>query len=90
MDDVGIPEFPVKAADLDHNEVPDGSVIYQSSTDHVHYLNQTASIVLELCTGANSRADIARVIGEAYGLGADPVAEIDGCLATFVSEGLVS
>jgi len=44
---------PHKAPDVDVHEVVDGFVVYHPSRNRVHYLNHTAAIVLELCTGEN-------------------------------------
>jgi hypothetical protein len=37
---------PVAAPDLEINAVSDGYVVYQPGRDRVHYLNQTAALLL--------------------------------------------
>lgn len=81
---------PRRADGLEVNEVADGFVVYQPSRDRVHYLNHTAALVLELCTGENARADIDRAVQAAYDLPEPPVAELDACFTQLVEEELVS
>lgn len=82
-------EFPKIAAGIEINEVEDGYVIYQSEKDKVHYLNKTAVLVLEACTGKNSAADIVAIVKEAYSLPEPPDKEVADCLNTLIQEGLV-
>lgn len=82
-------EYPKIAEGIDINEVEDGYVIYQSEKDKVHYLNKTAVLVLEACTGKNSASDITAIVREAYQLPEDPVKEVSDCLNTLIQEGLV-
>ena len=82
-------ECPKLADGLEINQVSDGYVVYQPSRDRVHYLNQTATVVLELCNGSNSTATIAELLAAAYELPAAPVGEVEVCLQQLRSEGLV-
>jgi hypothetical protein len=82
-------EYPKIAENIDINEVEDGYVIYQSEKDKVHYLNKTAVLVLEACTGNNSLADITSIVKEAYKLSEDPEKEVADCLNSLIREGLV-
>jgi hypothetical protein len=82
-------EYPKIAEGIDINEVEDGYVIYQSEKDKVHYLNKTAVLVLEACTGKNSEAEITAIVREAYQLPEDPVNEVADCLNSLIQEGLV-
>jgi hypothetical protein len=83
-------EPPLRADDLEVNEAADGYVVYQPARDRVHYLNHTAALVLELCTGANQAADIVHLLQRAYDLPEPPRQEIHDCLAQFRQEGLIS
>ena len=38
-----------RVAGVETNAAPDGVMVYQESRDKVHFLNQTAVIVFELC-----------------------------------------
>ena len=74
---------------LDVCEVVDGYVVYEAGTDRVHYLNNTAALVLELCTGGNSREDIVATLRSAFNLPAAPAAEVNDILGRFTTEGLI-
>jgi hypothetical protein len=67
----------------------DGYIVYQQDKDRVHYLNQTAAIVLELCNGRNSTMDIPELIRDAFDLSSPPVLEVKGCLEGLQREGLI-
>jgi hypothetical protein len=83
-------EFPKQAEDIEINEVEDGYVVYHRPRDRVHYLNHTAALVFEFCTGGNSREDIPELLKAAYELDDAPVAEVEDCLSKLVKEGLVT
>jgi len=80
---------PRRADALEVSEVVDGLVVYQSDPDRVHYLNNTAAVVFELCTGENTEAEIVELLGEAYGLERPPRHEVESCLAHLQLEGIV-
>mgnify|MGYP002223846471 FL=1 len=82
-------EFPKVAEDLEINEVEDGYVIYQNKKDKVHYLNKTAVLVLESCTGTNSTAEIGNIVKTAYDLTEVPEKEVADCLKTLFDEELI-
>jgi hypothetical protein len=81
---------PVKAPDLEINEVADGYIVYQPDRDRVHYLNQTAALVLELCNGRNAEADLSELLQLAWDLSAPPVEEVAECLEVLRKEGLIT
>ncbi len=83
-------ERPKIASGLEINKVADGYIVYQSSRDRVHYLNPTATIVLELCDGRNTAGEIAGLLRTAYGLPDTPEAEVDACLKQLQGEGLIA
>jgi hypothetical protein len=84
------PTWCPRAAEVtETNEVADGYIIYQSERDRVHYLNQTAAILLALCTGQNRVTEMPELLRLAFDLGAPPVAETRVCLEQLVAEGLV-
>ena len=80
---------PKMAADLEINEVADGYIVYQPDRDRVHYLNQTAALVLELCNGRNAEADLPELLRTAWDLAAPPIEEVAECLETLRKEGLI-
>lgn len=82
-------EYPKIAEGIEINEVEDGYVIYQSEKDKVHYLNKTAVLVLEACTGKNDAAGIGAIVKEAYNLSEPPQKEVEDCLDKLFEEGLI-
>jgi hypothetical protein len=82
-------EFPKIADDIEISEVEDGYVIYQKEKDKVHYLNKTAVLVLECCTGRNSVYKIGSIVQEAYDLPEIPEKEVNDCLNNLYKEGLI-
>jgi hypothetical protein len=81
---------PRRVAGLEAHEVDDGLVVYQPATDRVHYLNPTAAVVFELCTGEHTDADIEGLVGEAWGLPDPPRDEVRRCLAQLRVEGVIA
>lgn len=82
-------ERPVAADGLDIHEVQDGLVVYDASADRVHYLNSTASVVLSLCDGTKTDAELAEVVRSAWSLDAAPIGDVRTCLAQLRHEGVV-
>ncbi len=80
---------PNKAAGLEINPVTDGYVVYQAEFDRVHYLNQAAAIVFELCNGRNDVADLVRMVGEAWDLTSPPTEEVVECVDALRQSGLI-
>ena len=67
----------------------DGLVVYQADPDRVSYLNATAAVVFELCTGENTESEIADLVGRAYGLAEPPARDVASCLEHLQLEGIV-
>jgi Coenzyme PQQ synthesis protein D (PqqD) len=82
--------YPRPVAGIQVNEVTDGYVVYDPSRERVHYLNHTAVLLLELCTGQVKARDLPALLQKAYGLPEPPVAEVADCLEKLLQEGLVS
>jgi hypothetical protein len=78
-----------KTAGFDLDETADGYVIYDKVRDRVHFLNATAAIVLELCTGTRTATDIAATVEQTFSLPQRPVGAVDDCLTSLLSEGLI-
>jgi hypothetical protein len=83
-------ERPSRADDIDIVEVSDGFVVYHPERDRVHFVNHTAAVVLELCDGTKSDAEIAGLVQRCYELPEPPEVEVADCLTQFRAEGLVS
>jgi hypothetical protein len=80
---------PQIANNIEINQVEDGYVIYQADQDRVHYLNKSAVVVLESCTGKNTLEEIERILQEAFDLAEVPKKEVAECLDSLYQEGLI-
>jgi hypothetical protein len=87
--DYPMPAYRAVADGLDVNEVEDGLVIFQESTDTVHHLNHSASAVLALCDGSRDARAIATFLAEAFGLPEPPFEDTVLCLEALTRRGLV-
>lgn len=69
----------------------DGRVTaYAPGSEHVLFLNETASDVWRLLDGAHSLEEIVDLLASAYGVGASEItAEVRATLSSFVAAGLV-
>ena len=70
-------------------DVPDGSLVYDKAHDRVTLLNLTAAAVLELCDGRTDAMEIASLMQDAFQLPEPPRSDVEACLRSLVSEGLV-
>jgi SAM-dependent methyltransferase len=82
-------ERPVQAGGLEVHEVADGLVVYQADPEAVHYLNNSAAVVFQLCTGKNSVTDICGVFAGAFGLSESPIDLVDACVKDLRAKGIV-
>ena len=83
-------KHPKKVDGLIEVEDRDGGIVlYKSGREEVHYLNRTAALVLELCTGANSTAEIARLLRDTYGLKRIPQKDVARIVQQMAELGLV-
>jgi Coenzyme PQQ synthesis protein D (PqqD) len=80
---------PKRVDGLDISPAEDGYIIYQPEFDRVHFMNATAVLVLELCTGQNSEQEIVDLIREGYGLEENPAESVRETLAKMKAEGLL-
>lgn len=78
-----------QAPNLEVHEVPDGYIIYQGDRDRVHYLNRTAAIIFEFCSGSQPMDEIVTRVAKAFDLGSAAFDEIREGLDSLLKEGLV-
>ena len=71
---------PAPAFGIEVVELGEGLIVRQVAPSRVHQLNNTASIILQLCDGERSVAEIADVVAESFGLANSPVAEVCACI----------
>ena len=84
------PERPRRAAGIDVVESGAGLLVRQAEPPRVHQLNNTASIVLELCDGHHTVAEIAGALAEAFTLDAPPLDEAAACVAELRQAGVLA
>jgi hypothetical protein len=78
-----------RAPDIELREVTDGFVAYDPARDRLHFLNLTATMLLESCDGNIPARELPDLLAAAYGLDAPPVAEVESCLSRLLEEGLL-
>jgi Coenzyme PQQ synthesis protein D (PqqD) len=83
------PERPLALEGVEVVPTADGYVVYDEQRDRVHYLNHTAALVLEFCTGENSAEEIVEMLQLAYDLPEPPQVETLECLTRLRAEGLI-
>jgi hypothetical protein len=80
---------PRRAGGIEMREVTDGFVAYDPKRDRLHFLNPTATMLLEICDG-NLRADeLPQLLASAFGLRELPRVEVAQCLERLLEEGLI-
>ena len=82
-------EKPTHVDNLDINPAEDGYIIYQPEQDRVHFVNATAVLILELCTGENSIEEIIRLVQEHYQLEEAPDELVKEAVSKMKAEGLM-
>jgi hypothetical protein len=78
-----------RSPELEINEVTDGFLVYQRDRDRVHFLNATATLVLESCDGTLTAAELPPLVAAAFDLDTPPLDDVADCLATLLREGLL-
>ena len=82
-------QCPQVTQGLEINTVADGYIVYHTEYNRVHFLNPTATLILELCDGRHTEADFPKLVQSAFGLPAPPIEEVANCLKTLRTEGLI-
>ena len=67
----------------------EGFVVHDASRETVHYLNQTAAIVLSLCDGERSIDEIGELIQGQFGLDEPPRDDVSEMLKKLEEQGLL-
>lgn len=67
----------------------EGFVVHDAAGAHVHYLNETAAIVFSLCDGEHTVADIAALVGDAFGLDQAPVRDVEKVVTDLTALGVL-
>lgn len=80
---------PRRGAGIEVAELADGLMVRQPEPVQAYQLNNTASVILELCDGQRTVAAIAEEIAQAFGLQALPLAEVAACVAELRRAGVL-
>ena len=80
---------PRQVENLGITEAEDGLVIFEPRNRQVHHLNIAATIVFELCTGANELEVMGEVMQRAFALQSPPLREIASALTMLRSQLLI-
>jgi hypothetical protein len=83
------PSHPRAVDGLERHEDTDGLIVYHPDTDRVHYLNNTAAIVFELCDGDHTVTEMAHELARLFGLDAPPATETAACVERLRAEEIV-
>jgi Coenzyme PQQ synthesis protein D (PqqD) len=81
--------YPKHIDGLDISPADGGYIIYRAEQDRVHFLNPTAVLILEFCSGTNSPDQIVELVKQSYGLTHSPVEEVNEALRQLNAEGLL-
>jgi hypothetical protein len=82
-------DAPRRVEGLEIHDVDEGWVVYDGANNRVHHLNASAVAVLELCDGELTVAEIARLVGRAFGTAGPPADDVVACVAALRTESLV-
>ena len=80
---------PKAKAGLDLSPAEDGFIVFHPDLNRVHFLNHSAVLILELCTGQNSAREIAALVQEAYSLPEPPDNLVEETVASLLTQGLL-
>jgi hypothetical protein len=82
-------DAPQRATGIELAELSGGLLVRQAEPRRVHQLNNTASMVLELCDGRHTVAQIAEVLAAAFTLDGPPLAEVAACVSELRHAGIL-
>jgi Coenzyme PQQ synthesis protein D (PqqD) len=81
---------PERVPGLEVVQLTAGLMVRQAEPLLVHQLNNTASVVFELCDGRRTVAGIAGAVAGAFALDAPPLAEVAACVAGLRQAGVLA
>jgi hypothetical protein len=81
---------PARTTELEIRDVDNQVLVHDAAHDKVHVLNRTAGIVLKMCDGTRSSAEIAHVLSDATGTDISVVIrDVDAIVRDFTTLQLV-
>ncbi len=75
--------LPRQLSGIEFEEAADGLVTYQGENGKVCYLNPTATLILSLCNGSLTVAEIAAIVAKAFSLPSLPIDDVERSLGEF-------
>jgi len=78
-----------RVPEIEVREVTHGYVAYDPSRDRLHFLNDTAAMLLEMCDGKLTASQLSEMMASAYRLAEPPTAEVEHCIGKLMEEGLL-
>lgn len=82
--------LPMRSRDFEVSEVEDGYVVFDETSQRVHYLNATAALVYEFADGTRTVEDIAGLVSAVFEQSSPATAEVHDALEMLRREQLVS
>jgi hypothetical protein len=89
MDPMRDDERPTLSTGVEVHRVEDGCVVWVPAADQVHFLNETAMLVLDQCDGQTEWSRMQAVFEEQWGSGA-PFDVREAILPSFESAGIIA
>lgn len=68
---------------------PDGYIVHQVESERVHFLNEIAAAVFELCDGTNDVQTIEKFVAAAFSKSSPPADAVQNCLKMLLAEKLI-
>jgi hypothetical protein len=68
----------------------DGVIVVNPDRTRVHYLNHTAALVLDLCTGTRDIEEIVAIVQKSFDLDEPPSDDVRRCLDRLQDERLIA
>lgn len=71
-------------------EFDDGYVIDDGKGDEVHFINSTAALIYELCSGENSFHDIVQFVDAKFAMAGSVADDVAECLRALEDKGIIA
>lgn len=81
---------PQQTPGTEITELAEGLLVRPAGSPAAHQLNNTASVIWDLCDGRRTITQVARSLAGAFGLDNAPLAEVTACVAGLRSAGLLA
>lgn len=82
-------QAPKPTPDMEIIASDEGFVVHDADRNVIHYLNQTAAVVLSLCDGERTVDEIASLLQRQFGLAEPPRADVAAAVVALREQGVV-